>query len=49
MPVRLEEHASGAYAKWLHVVALCYCGEHGTDGLVDENAIRLLTRIQELV
>ena len=25
-------------AKWLHVVAICHCAEHLTDGLVDEIA-----------
>ena len=37
---KIQQLGRHAYAKWLHVVALCYCGEHGTDGLVDEIAFR---------
>lgn len=37
---RVQELGRDVVAKWLHIVALCYCGEHLTDGLVDEIALR---------
>ena len=37
---RVQELGRDVSAKWLHVTALCYCGEHLTDGLVDEIALR---------
>lgn len=39
---KVQELGRDIAAKWLHVVALCYCGEHLTDGLVDEIALRTI-------
>lgn len=36
---KVRELRRDVVAKWLHVVALCHCGEHLTDGLVDEIAL----------
>ena len=39
---KVQELGRDIVAKWLHIVALCYCGEHLTDGLVDEIALRTI-------
>lgn len=36
---RVRELRKDIVAKWLHVVALCHCGEHLTDGFIDEIAL----------
>lgn len=36
---RVRELRRDVAAKWLHVVALCHCGEHLTDGYIDELAL----------
>lgn len=36
---KVRELRRDVVAKWLHVVALCHCAEHLTDGLVDEIAL----------
>lgn len=37
---RVQHLHRDVVAKWLHIVALCYCAEHLTDGRIDEVALR---------
>lgn len=40
---KVRELRRDVVAKWLHVVAICHCGEHLTDGRVDELAFEQIT------
>ena len=45
---RVRELRRDTAAKWLHVVALCHCGENLTDGLVDELAFDQIVKDAEI-